>query len=165
MKKTHFIIFLFVLCLYSCRSEKCYLIAFTHPYSQEKIEGYIKPNEFYDYIASDDEAGWIVEVLKKKRDFFYVKLPADCTIKRKYVWLKKGDIGMIIQNYGLKDIPIYEQNDTSSNLIGYIQQTEIGQVYDIGKQMVLLKVYNKDKIIKGWIKREYLCGNPYTTCN
>jgi hypothetical protein len=164
MKKIY-IIFCIGLFLYSCVCQKVNFEAFTHPYNLEKIPVYSKPNKFYSYLQSDTEAGWVVKIQEQKSGYFYVKLPTDCDLLKKDIWVKSGDIGIVIQNYDSIKIPMYVSADTLSNSIAYIYTSTIGRIYGIKKELVLLSIKYDNKDIQGWVEKKYLCGNPYTTCN
>jgi hypothetical protein len=163
--KNYYIIFCIGLFLYSCAFQQVNFDAFTHPYNLDKINVYSKPNIFYSYLQSDIEAGWIVKIQEQKSGYFYVNLPADCNFSKKNIWIKSGDIGVVIQNNDSLKIPMYISSDTLSNPIAYIYSSTIGRVYKIKKELVLLGIKYDNKDIKVWIEKKYLCGNPYTTCN
>lgn len=163
MKKYFFCFIGFI--FYSCVSHQFIFQAFTHPNDLEKISIYSKPDKFYSYLSSDKEAGWIVKIMNKNANYFYVKLPPECYFSKKNIWVKSGDLGIIIQNYDSIKIPIYESSDTLSNSIQYIYSSTTGRIYDIKNDLFLLGFKYENKEILGWIEKKYLCGNPYTTCN
>ena len=163
--KKKYMIFCIGLFLYSCVCKKNTFEAFTQPYNLDKISVYSEPNKFYSYLQSDIEAGWIVKIKGQKSGHFYVKLPDDCSLFKKNIWVKQGDIGVIIQNYDSIKIPMYSSSNTLSKPIVYIYTSTIGKVCDIKKELVLLDIEYDDKNIQGWVEKKYLCGNPYTPCN
>lgn len=161
-----FVVIIFFM-LYGCQPVyRCNLKAFTHPEDLSVVSLYSKPNKFYRYLQSDIEAGWIISVEKKYTGFFYIKLPEECKLSKKNVWIKAGDIGVVIQNYDSIKIPIYVSVDTLSQPSGFIYISMIGKVYDIKDNLVLLGItLDNGEITQGWVEKKYLCGNPYTTCN
>lgn len=163
--KKKYIIFCFLLSLYSCVTRKVYFEAFTHPLDLEEIPVYSRPNKFYSYLKSGDEAGWLVQIKKQKSGYFNVKLPSDCNLLKKDVWVKLGEIGVVVQNYDSIKIPMYVSADTLSKPITYICTSTIGEIYDIKQEFVLLRIKSENKDNVGWFQKKYLCGNPYTTCN
>lgn len=167
MKNTLFIGIIILFMLSGCVSVyRCDFKAFTHPEDLKFVPLYSKPNKFYRYLQSDNEAGWIISVKKKYTDFFYIELPEECKLSEKNVWIKTGDIGVVIQNYDSIKIPIYVSVDTLSQPSGYIYISMIGKIYDIKDNLVLLGItLDNGDIIQRWVEKKYLCGNPYTTCN
>lgn len=63
-------------------------------------------------LQVDTESRWIVEIQKQREDFFYVKLPSGCELPKKYIWLKAGDFGVVIQNDESIENPVYLSADT-----------------------------------------------------
>ena len=139
--------------------------AFTHPKSKKKIKTYLLPHKFYSYLYADKEAGWIVQVEKENKGYFKIKLPEECSYKLKEIWVKSGDIGVVIQNYESFKVPVYKSFKNKSKIIFFINKSIIAKIYDFKNSLVLIKVVNNKKEIWGWIEQKYLCGNPYTTCN
>ncbi|MPM49014.1 hypothetical protein SDC9_95742 [bioreactor metagenome] len=119
MKKLY-IIFCVGLSLYSYVCQQVNFEVFTHPYNLNEIPVYSKPDKFYSYLQSDTEAGWVVKIQEQRSDYFYVKLPADCDLSKKDIWVKSGDIGIVIQNSDSIKIPMYVSADTLSNSIAYV---------------------------------------------
>lgn len=152
-----------VLCACSCRMIS--LEAFTHPYNLNQMPTYKSPNKFYSYLQADTEGGWIVEIQKQREGFLYVKLPSECELPKKNIWLKAGDLGVVIQNYDSIEIPVCLSADTSSVAVSHISHSVIGKIYSIKKDLVLLSCSYNDAEVKGWVQKKYLCGNPYTPCN
>ena len=140
--------------------------AFTQPLSSDSIAVFSKPGRFYSYLQPDDEAGWIVPVINEKNGFFEVILPKECKIRPQKIWIQAGDIGTIVQNYDSVPIFVYNKPTTESLPIKVITSPIIGQIYDIQADFVLLEIcFTDGEKIRGWVKKEYLCGNPYTTCS
>jgi len=140
--------------------------AFTHPVNSNDIPLYYKPCKFYSYLQSDTEAGWVVKIKKKHSRYFLVKLPEECNLSKKNVWIKAGDVGVVVQNYDSIKIPLYKSANTLSKPIKYIYSSSIGEIYDIKKKVVLLDIIlDSGEVVHGWVEKKYLCGNPYTTCN
>lgn len=163
--KKNCIIVLFGLLFHSCAFQQPYIKAFTHPFDLDEISVYSKPDIFHSYLQADEEAGWIVEIYNQDTGYLYVKLPEECDFPIKDVWVKSEDIGIIVQNYDSVKIPVYLLPDTSSNSITHLYTSTIGVIYGIKENLVLLGIKEEDNYIKGWIEKQYLCGNPYTTCN
>ena len=139
---------------------------FTHPVSLDSIPVFKKPDKFLAYLQPDEEAGWIARVIRQEKGFFKIILPQECNIRQKKVWVKAGDIGTIIQNYDSVPIWMYTEPTTASAPLQKITSSAIGCIYGIQDQFVLLKVtLNDGACWLGWVEKQYLCGNPYTTCN
>ncbi len=176
MKKRLFILMIittFMLC--QCNVYRKNYKAFTHPIDTNHISIYKKPYVLYKYISADpnEGGGWIVKIKNKQDDFFKVDI---LEFKLRNIWIKVGDLGLILQNYDSLKIPIYTMPDTSSNIITYIYKSYIGKLYDISKGFALLELYDYDYdestghigeyyvITKGWVEFKHLCDNQYTTC-
>lgn len=94
---------------------------------------YKSPNKFYSYLQADTEGGWIVEIQKQREGFFYVKLPSECELPKKNIWLKAGDLGVMVQNYDSIEIPVYLSADTLSVPVTYISNSVIGIICSMKK--------------------------------
>lgn len=164
-KSTFCIVLFLCVFLFACSCRTSSFEAFTHPYKLDLMPTYSSPNKFYSYLQADTEGGWIVEIQKQQEGFFYVKLPSGCELPKKYIWVKSGDLGVVIQNYNSIGIPVYLSADTLSVPATYILNSVIGIIYSIKKDFVLLRCRYNGYEIKGWVQKKYLCGNPYTTCN
>lgn len=161
------VIIIIIFTSYGCTSmRQTGFDAFTHPDNLQAVSIYSKPNKLYTSLQPDVEAGWIVRVKKKHMDFFKIELPASSKPFKKNVWIKAGDIGVIIQNHDSIKIPAYLSSNNLSTPYTYILNSMIGKIYDVKDNVVLLsiKLYSGE-IIECWVEKKYLCGNPYTTCN
>lgn len=137
--------------------------AFSHPINKNPIELYKKPNKFYKTLLPDTEAGWTVTVIKKEKQYFELNIEE---LSLYNVWVKVGDIGLIIQNNNGENIPLYINPSTTSSVKFILTESYIGKIYDIKDDFVLVRIKDKNnKCICGWVERRYLCSNPYTTCN
>jgi hypothetical protein len=170
MKKTLYLVFfiLLSLILISCKTFDT-VECFTHPNGKGNISLFSKPNanNFSTYLQSDEEAGWIVSIKKQHKDFFLIELPKESQVYDKKMWIKAGDVGVVVQNYDSIGIPIYMSLEDISILnCRYIYESIIGKIYDITKNYILIEItLNDGNVTKAWVEKKYLCGNPYTTCN
>lgn len=136
--------------------------AFTHPVDIEhSVSIYYSPGEYYKELDSDDEAGWIVNVKKRKLNYFQIDIPE---LKLNNVWIHLGDIGIVIQNYDSIALPIFSEPNVNSKVITHIYQSYIALIYDISNNFFLLQIITNEKCFFGWVERKYLCASPYTTC-
>lgn len=177
MIKKNIIILLFIFC--SC--SKYHHFSQDLGYTKDGVHGYthFKDNEpvaiysnFYDScfvemvdLQPEQEAGYMVTILDKKKNFFYVRFDYPNIGK---AWVKKGSIGLNIRGlaYENKDsIPIHEKTCLKSRIIGYLVNPQTVPILDEGKHWVYIKAIDGDKNeIEGWLAPIYQCGNPYTTC-
>ena len=147
------------------------VVGFTHPLAKynESISIYNAPyiydKELYiDTIAN--EAGYLVIVEERHDLFLKIRMIDDSTFVK---WVRVGDIGVSIQNYDLKEIPVYSKASNNSPLITCLYSSYIGLIYDIMDCYVCLEIIDPNNSwqtthVIGWIKSSYLCGDPYTTC-
>ncbi len=136
--------------------------AFTHPLTLEPIPIYSHPGKYLRNIDSDVEAGWIVRITKKRGEYFQVNIE-DLSLHN--IWIKSGDMGLVIQNYDSLQIPMYLKPDTNASVERFILESHIGLLYDIRNNFALLRIMVNGEEVEGWIELKYLCGNPYTTCS
>lgn len=137
--------------------------AFTHPFEDTSttVSLYSSPNVYLKELPSDNEAGWMVRIKDKKDNFFCI----DITDLKLYdVWIHRGELGSIIQNFNEKKIPYYS---SSNQIIGYIYSSQIVRIFDYCGERVFIQLFinSKSYPIYGWIEKKYLCADPYTTCN
>ncbi len=137
--------------------------AFTHPFEDTSttISLYSSPNVYLKELSSDNEAGWMVKIKDKKDAFFCIDI---IDLKLYDVWIHRGELGSIIQNYEKKIIPYYS---SSNQIIGYINGSHIVRIFDYDDEKVFIQLFidTISSPIYGWIDKIYLCGDPYTTCN
>ena len=166
MNKLHIIIIIeWGLFAIGCSARVQLMEAFTQPLNSDSIAVFSQPARFHSYLQPDEEAGWIVHVMSEKNGFFEVVLPKEYKSRQKKIWVKAGDIGVIVQNYTSTPIFMYSKPTTKSLPIKIITSSIIGQIYDIQAHFVLLEIIIDGEKIRGWVQKEYLCGNPYTTCS
>ena len=140
-----------------------HLSAFTNPNGLNKTSIYSSPYNYMMEISPDEEAGWEITLKGMVDNFFCVDIE-DLNLKN--VWIHKGDIGIVIQNYDSIPIPIYSSFfdfDTINASKEYVYTGHVAIVYDISEKFVFVHI--PQLYIYGWIDRKYLCGSPYTTCN
>ena len=140
-----------------------HLEAFTSPYSLNNTSIYDCPYNYMTEISPDAEAGWTVLIKGKVDNFFCVDIE-DLNLKN--VWVHRGDVGIVIQNYDSIPIPIYSSFfnfDTINSSKEYVYTGHIAIIYDISEKFVFVHI--PQLYIYGWVDRKYLCGSPYTTCN
>lgn len=163
IKKTHIIIYLLISLFYGCSTMYYNNIeAFTHPLDSNPVSLYLKPGKYYKELYPDTEAGWIVEITQKKGGYFKININ-DLSLND--VFIRTGELGLILRNVDSRKIPVYEHPDTLSSIKDYLSGAGIGKLYDISNGFALLKFTIDGKITKGWIEFYHLCNNPYTTCN
>ena len=138
--------------------------AFTHPLFdiKQNISIYTAPTLYYKELKADTEAGWIVTIKDKRDNYFQIDIE-DLDLYN--IWVHKGDVGIVIQNYDSITIPVYNEPNTNSYKSSYIYESCIGLIYDISDKMLFLHIIKGNESYFGWVERKYLCGSPYTTCN
>jgi len=138
--------------------------AFTHVLDEKYVSIYSKPYTYLKDIEPDDEGGWIVQVKDQESFFFNICIP---DLDMENVWIKKGDIGLIIQNYDECEIPVFPAliDTIGTNCQEFhITNTCVGLLYDYTENYVFISVELDGEYIFGWVNRRYVCGSPYTTC-
>lgn len=81
-------IILMGLLFYFCSAQKPYIEAFTHPFNLDEVLVYSKPGIFHSYLKPDEEAGWIIKIYNQDSGYLNVRLPDECDILIKDVWIK-----------------------------------------------------------------------------
>ncbi len=167
--------------LYSCSHHKH--ISTDYPATKDGVHGYtnFENNEpFFIYsnyhdscfvgnieLQPEQEAGYMVTILGKKKDFFFVRF--DYPEIGEY-WIKKGEIGLNIKGLASFEdsntIPLYMKPNSKSHIIGRLVKPQEVPILDEKWHWVYIKAIDEnDKEIEGWLAPWYQCGNPYTTCN
>jgi len=167
----------------SCKTNDCDTISitcFTHyqiNQSDNLIIGTDKLPPFYIYnkpngkvifnLRPDEESGWEIEILEKKSGYFKIEnaWKNDISDNYKYVWIKKGSVGLNINNYDNQKVPIYSRSNAQSEIIGYIENAQTVSVLDACKNWAYIKGVSGKEEILGWLEPRWQCGNPLTTCN
>ena len=144
-----------------CKEQYDNIEAFTHPLGNKSASIYYKPDYYYKEIKPDEEAGWIVQIKAQESNYFKIDI-VDLNLKN--IWIHKGDIGVVVQNYDSLSIPVYTIPNTDSKVIYYIKNSTIGLIYGISDDYFLLQINIDGFCYFGWVERKYLCSNPYTTC-
>ncbi len=169
----------FVVC--SCNQHKH--ISMDSPSIKDGVQGYtnFENNEsfsiysnYYDScfigkigLQPEQEAGYMVTILDKKKDFFFVRFDYPDIGKN---WIKKGEIGLNIRGLASyadqNSIPIHKKPHSKSHIIGFIVKPQEVPILDEKCHWVYIKAIDENsKEIKGWLAPMYQCGDPYTTCN
>ena len=137
---------------------------FTHPLCGFPIALFSMPSA-HACIGNLDipgEAGYEVEAVRAENGYILLSHPKK---ESEQVWVRIGDIGVVIQNYNNYSIPVYSQPDSLSTVQTYLLESYIGILYNWNKDFVMVCVKDEKTEHVGWIDRRYVCGSPYTTCN
>ena len=169
--------------IFSCKKDDCNItdvICFTHyeiNQADDLIIGtdklpsfsiYNKPNGKVIFnLPPDEESGWEIDILEKKSDYFKIEnvWKNNWMNNYKYVWIKKGSVGLNINNYDNQKVPIYSNSNTESEIVGYIENAQTVSVLDTCKDWAYIKGINGKEEVLGWLEPKWQCGNPLTTCN
>jgi hypothetical protein len=144
----------------SDRYEEIVTYAFTNPFDSDSIEIYDYSERYLRSIPPDEEGGWIVGVREFENDYFVVDI-MDLGIKN--MKLKKGSLGLVLQNVGLEDIAVYGGPSADQDtLFVYRGQSQIVLLEDYINGFFKVSFVGEQKGV--WIHRKHLCSNPYTTC-
>lgn len=121
----------------------------------EKLTQIVKQGEDAEFFitVTESEAGWFkisaIEDMEGKVEMDYSS-----------AWIYGGVLGVNTRNYGNQTINVYS-NANSTKIIGTITSETYGlSLVDLCGDWV--RVRNKN--VDGWVKKEWLCGNPLTTC-
>lgn len=160
-------IFILVISLFSCNLEEkqCSEItvsAFTHVESDSLVLYKAANGSFYKIIGPDEEAGWIVEILKSEKGYFNINIP-DLDIND--VWVKKGCVALNTRNYDGKKIRLYDKPNTSSSIKSYLISEQTVKVLNVCANWVYIEGKgNNGETVEGWLEPEMQCSSPYSTC-
>lgn len=121
----------------------------------EKLTQIVKQGEDAEFFitVTESKAGWFkistIEDMEGKVEMDYSS-----------AWIYGGVLGVNTRNYGNQTINVYS-NANSTKIIGTITSETYGlSLVDLCGDWV--RVRNKN--VDGWVKKEWLCGNPLTTC-
>lgn len=181
------------LLVFSCKKEDCSNVGvtcFTHyeiNQADDLIIGTDKLPLFAVYNKSDgkvifnlppdEESGWGITIVGQSENYFKIYniwrqeaktlnyWENDWMNDYKYVWIKKGRVGLNINNYDNQKVPIYSKSNTKSEIIGYIETAQTVSVLDACKDWAYIKGVNGKEEILGWLEPKWQCGNPLTTCS
>jgi len=129
----------------------------------EEVAVYDDSRKFLTRIKPDEEAGWILNVIKKDDCYFKVNFK---DLDFKDVWILKGQVFLNTRNYDNQKIPLYVSPTKKSLILDYIVNEQTVVVEDLCSEWAFVKAFNdRGLYIKGWLESEMQCGNPYTTCN
>jgi hypothetical protein len=136
--------------------------AFTHHF-EKKLLIYNNPHgELMKTIDSDDEAGWIVEIVSSKDDYFNINIK-DLDLDN--VWVIKSSLSLNTRNYDGQSIMLYQGPTKKSSKAGVLDKEQTVMILDACKDWVYVKGENNNgKEVRGWLEPDMQCGNPYTTC-
>ena len=82
-------------------------------------------------------------------------------IKDSEGWIHGSVLGVDTRNYGNQTIELLETPE-SGKVVGTIKEPSYGlKLKDMKGEWIKVEY----KGISGWVKREWLCGNPLTTCS
>lgn len=90
----------------------------------------------------------------------------DFEIPGGFGWVHHSVVATDTRNYGNQVISLYEFPEESSSVTGTIEQESGGlKILDACGDWVLIELSYDDYYRKGWMKTEWCCGNPLTTCS
>ena len=131
------------------------------------INIYSKDGETIDSIANDsiNENYVVGEILSSHDDFFEVRiqLALDEEIKKGYI-KRKEPIGFYLNNYGDQEVKFYKEANNESQIVFVINEynDSFFKIEDVDSDFV--KISSNGKPL-GWIKTDFICASPYTTCS
>lgn len=77
-------------------------------------------------------------------------------------WIHQSVVAVSTRNYGGESINLYENNDTVTPVVYTItEETLLRPLYILDEWVNVQTIDGKHK---GWIEKEWLCGNSVTTC-
>ncbi len=137
---------------------------FTHPICGFPITLYSKPSAYacLKELEISGEAGYEVEALRAENGYIML---SHLNEENEHVWVRVGDVGIVIQNYNNYSIPVFFHPDSLSTVQTYLSESYIAILYDWNKDFVMVSIKDEKMEYIGWINRRYVCGSPYTTCN
>lgn len=78
------------------------------------------------------------------------------------VWIHNSVVGASTRNYANQKITMYKLDTEKSAVVGTINIESAVHVLSVCQQWVEVELVENKK--RGWIKKEWICGNPLTTC-
>ncbi|MBN2776194.1 MAG: hypothetical protein JXR36_01035 [Bacteroidales bacterium] len=114
----------------------------------------------YDYIINLDaqQNGWFriesIEGIDTRID-----------VPKSELWIHHSVVGVDSKNYGNQTLNLYLLADSDSDVCGQITQETTLRVTKLAGDFAFVFFHNANgEKISGWIKKEWLCGNPVTNC-
>jgi SH3-like domain-containing protein len=114
---------------------------------------------------------YMVEIVGQKNAWFKINKiqvfdTEDVDIPGKTGWMHYSVLAVRTRNYADQSLNVYSLPDKKSKITAVIKEETEVRFKKINKGYVLiLFTDNKGKNVKGWIKKDWLCGNPVTNCN
>jgi hypothetical protein len=110
-----------------------------------------------------------VTIIGEKHNSFIVSeaytLFNSCKLPSSGAMIKKKYFKTMFRPAGEDQILVYKNEDSALPFTRFEFEGVEAQIVKIGRDRVKVEIITAGgKKIKGWVKREQLCGNPLTTC-
>lgn len=91
--------------------------------------------------------------------------PLAYDIPGQFGWIHQSVLELGTRNYGNQTLNFYEKPDQKSAISFTIDQEFYGMPVNACGDYVKLQGEYEGKKVSGWVKKEWLCSNPLTTCS
>ena len=76
-------------------------------------------------------------------------------------WIHHSVVSVGTRNYGGQEIPLMDEPNGTKQTGAILRESYGVKIIGLCGEWVKIQ-HNKNK---GWVKAEWLCGNPFTTCS
>lgn len=141
---------------------KCQLKGFTtadiNIYNE--IDGVIIMQLYLPYGIEGAEH--VFDIVKAKGTWLKISIP---TLHNSTAWIHAGSLNTATRNYNNEPIPLYQEPDKESKVVGELHGQQIVLIYGgLGNWAYIKGKGKAGKEVEGWLEPEMQCPNPYTTC-
>ncbi|MGE5355934.1 MAG: SH3 domain-containing protein [Deltaproteobacteria bacterium] len=122
-------------------------------------------------ISLKKSGEYMVEIIGQKNAWFKInKIQVFDTeavdIPGKTAWMHFSVLAVRTRNYADQSLNVYSLPNMKSKITAVIKEETEVRFKKINNDYVLIRFTDsKGKNVEGWIKKDWLCGNPVTNCN
>lgn len=80
-------------------------------------------------------------------------------------WIHQSVLEIGTRNYGNQEMKIFAQPFADAEVLNTVTVELYGTPIDACGEYIKISAKNGDRVIEGWIKKEWVCSNPVTTCS
>ena len=120
---------------------------------------------------SDEMEDYMLTIVAVNNGWYKFESPIfgtndDVTVPGGFGWVHHSVVATDTRNYGGQVISLYAAPDEESKVEGTIEIESGGlKVLDACNDWVLIELEYEGYYRKGWMKTEWVCGNPFTNCS
>lgn len=114
---------------------------------------------------------YMVEIIGQKNGWFKISRVDvfdnnAVDVPGQFGWMHYSVLAVRTRNYANQKLNVYSSPDKTSKTAGVIKEETEVRFMKIYKDYVFIHFTDSNgKKVEGWIKKEWLCGNPVTNCS